>query len=133
MIQQTIELAGWQQFISPAEVTAIGVALVIGWAGTEMLKRIAQQVRKQDEPGWVWAWLGFAVTFVAAMATWPKAGVFPHPTAAAMAVALAAPSLYAIVIYALRRTGFQGVASILTGNKRWQVKKPPRGVDRRRK
>ncbi len=131
MIQTTLEaVAGWQQFVSPAEVVAAAVALVIGWFGTELLKRITQLVLRKYLPAWVWVGLGFAITFGIARGIWPATGLFPHPWVAALTVAVASPTIYAALIWALRRAGLGGLASIITGNRRKKNRTPR--IERRR-
>lgn len=123
MIQQTLEAVGWSQFISPAEVTTSVVALVIGWAGTEMVKRLTRHLGHWDDPRPLYPAIGFALTLAAALVTWPQSGVFPYPFIAALTLGLSAPTVYALVTYGLRKAGFGGAAGILSGNRRKKVMK----------
>ncbi len=131
MIQQTIELAGWQQFISAAEVTAAVVALVVGWAGTEALKRMVLALGLRDAPAWVYPLLAFLLTLTAATGAWPVQGLYPHPYLAGLALAVASPTLYTALIWLLRRAGLDGLASAITGNRRRADRGGPRGMERR--
>lgn len=131
MIQQTIDLAGWQQFVSAAEVTAAVVALIIGWAGTEALKRLAQALGRHTAPAWVYPLTAFLLTLTASVGAWPVGGRFPHPWIAGLALAAAAPTIYTTLIWGLRRAGLDGLASAITGNRRRADRGGPRGVDRR--
>ncbi len=118
MIQQIIESQGWQQFISAGEVTAVVAALLTGWGLTETLKRIAYQAGGRVAPGWVWPALGFLVTLAAAVMGWPANGIFPHRWIAAIAIAASSPTIYWALIFTLRRLGYGGLASKITGNRR---------------
>lgn len=118
MIQQTIDLAGWQQFITAAEVTAAVMALLIGWGLTEIIKRIVYLAGRRSAPRWLWPLLGFLVTLASVVHGWPANGVFPHRWLAALAVAATAPALYAGFIWFLRYKGWNGLASAFTGNRR---------------
>lgn len=133
-IQGTIQLAGWQQFITSAEVTASVVALALGWAGTEALKRLGQAIKRSDAPAWVYRVLAFTLTLSAALVGWPEEGVLPHPMLAGLVLATAAPTVYAVVIWLLRRAGMHELASIITGNRRVDVdgvRGAPEGIERR--
>lgn len=101
-------------FLTRVEWYAIIGAVLIGTSITEMVKRTARRLVTVSSP-WVYPWVGFAITSIAAYSVWPLDGLFPHPVFMAILLGATAPALYKLTTAALRRFGLGWVADALTG------------------
>lgn len=117
-------------WISAQELYAIIAGLVLGWSGTEAVKRMMRLVSRRS-PAWLYPLLGYLITAAGTYATWPADGKFPHRVIAAMIVGLIAPTIYKLLTAWLRKSGLHWVANAISGERRHRKAKPPDGVERR--
>ena len=108
-----------EQWLTQAEWTALGGGWLMGWLVTETIKRIWRKVRPCPalDTWWFLPLLGFAITAAGTYTLWPASGLFAHPLFAALVSGLSVPIVHKIVIAALRKTGQDWLADILTGKK----------------